>query len=408
MKQNKIEEINKELTLIFSDLKVLADEDRNERSSSTRGPLGNFSLSNIGVVSKMKVASILFEESWINSNFTYKELDKQILNFCIENRTNDDKKDFLVLEKFLKELLGPEVEHTVISILRGVENVNVELTIGDFRIYPSKLIDKHIKCDNWERIKNDIITDFADEIMIETSVFSSDRERAKEIANERMDNFINILYFFLFAKKGGYSLRLGTSESSSIFINIINFSGKVYVHNKLDGDWKNVDLNEIINYYEEPLNKVLEIEKKLWFDRKNVNEMEKRIYGSIQWAGRALKEKYADEKFIQAMFGMEALIQEKNKNNVISPSIKSQMSEVIIFCLGDTYERRSEIEQEFKQLYTTRSNIAHGERTQVSEYESNLVLDYLRHIIFYFLKNDTFKTFKDVNEFIKNEKYKKM
>ena len=406
LKPKKKDEAKKELSLIFSDLDILTDDDQNDGAFSTRGTKGDFRLSNIGLVAKMKIASILFEEKWINNNFTYKELDKHILNFCMENYANTENHDFEKLEVYLKQFVHTEVEHKVVSILRGTSGVEEELTYGAFKIYPSKLIDKHIKCKNWDDLKKDFLDENTDEIMIETSVFSSNKNRAQEIANERMENFINILSFFVYSKKRRFELRIGKSDSFLLSVSLINYSNTVVLQRNIKGPFFKMDLKEVLNTWDEFLNKLLKIEKDIW--ENTANEIEKRLFNSIQWAGRALKESYEDKKFIQAMFGMEALLQEKNKNNVISPSITSQMSEVLIFCLGENYEERAEIEKNFKQLYTTRSNIAHGERTQVSEYESNLVLDYLRHIIFYFLKNDTFKTFKDVNEFIKNEKYKKM
>ncbi|WP_413524039.1 hypothetical protein [Carnobacterium divergens] len=406
MKKKEIEELEKELNDLFSDIQVISPNDFIDNGSMLNFEMDGgrvIEYSQIGQVAIIKIASILFNQTWFNRNFTYKELEDKILQFGANNYLNIHCARLFKLEEYLKSFVVEEVEHKVISILGGIGNCEKELNFGDFKIYSSDNIRSYLKYNG--TITDDFLKNFKNKMLIETSVFSSNKKRAEEIANERIENFINIITFFIFSKTMKYQIYLGLSNLNVLNSSLVNYENNLFRMNNRKGPLFDIDLKKYSESNDKKLNRVFEIEKKIWSNQ--ANDIEKRIYNSIQWAGRALNERFNDKKFVQAMFGMEALLQEKNKNSVISPSITYQMSEVLIFCLGKNYDEKIKIEKNFKQLYTTRSNIAHGERTQVSEYESNLVLDYLRHIINYFLENDLFETFSNVKEFIEREKYNK-
>lgn len=136
-------------------------------------------------------------------------------------------------------------------------------------------------------------------------------------------------------------------------------------------------------------------------------ELEKRIITSIDWTGKALREKDKAKSLVQFVFAIEGLLQ-ANQKAFISPSIVSQLSEWIAFIVAKNKENRKRIVKEFKDLYEKRSLIAHGVYANISNKDIKLASDISQILILEFLTKEPYismKTIEDLKNHIEDLKF---
>jgi len=93
----------------------------------------------------------------------------------------------------------------------------------------------------------------------------------------------------------------------------------------------------------------------------NNNKLEERIIKSIDWIGTSINEEDESIAITEVAFAFECLLK-NNESSQISPSIQSHISETIAFLIGKDLEDRKNIVKRFKEFYSFRSSIAHGNK----------------------------------------------
>ena len=112
---------------------------------------------------------------------------------------------------------------------------------------------------------------------------------------------------------------------------------------------------------------------------------------------------------MQYVFAVEALLVFDEKGTRFGPAVVHNIAESMAFVLGQTLEDRIEIEGRVKDIYSTRSAIAHGwHGSSVSRRELLSALSFSRTLVLDFLVRAEFRDFtsaKQLRDWLQVQRY---
>lgn len=313
----------------------------------------------------------------------------------LENRTANDKDLTTLIDYFKKK----EIESFKVSReIYGVHFETERICLGDFVIYNTSLTEDIHK--HFEKLSE--INDLP-KFLIEVKLEAKDVEKAIDDANQKFDQFENIVAFMVgdLSKKRNVKILSNIDTSTKeMFI-----STKSKIHRQLVTNYSLIiDLDD--NYFTDRNKGHLEV----WnlFSKQNETDLEKRIKNAVEWVGKGLKDVNESRIFIQFMFAIEAVLHIQPKS-IINPSILSQISDNIAFLLYDDAENRKMASAAFKELYQKRSGIVHGSSQRITTNDMNKALHLCKKIIKELLTKkqlSTISTSEQLSEYLINEKFK--
>ncbi|AZV56765.1 HEPN domain-containing protein [Clostridium sp. AWRP] len=331
-------------------------------------------------------------------------IENEIIKVIIQSFENKTEIEIEDLKKIFKYLLSLKNENwTAFRQIYGIKMNSVKpLQFGDFTIYN---LDNHKRILDQQYPNANLESNNSNKYFIKVMVKARDGEKAKILANRKFVQFENIIRFMIKDISHYYNVAIfNYMHPSYEYARMLCDDGCTISDMRLNTTRsRKVDLEESYLINNEFGNKkIWEIAKK-----NNNSEIEKRLLVAIEWIGKGLNDLDEGKAFIQFIFAIEALLQ-LNKGGIVSPSIASQISEYASFIIGSKLEERIDIEKTFKDLYSKRSDIAHGRSQSVSEEDLKTAFLMARDLIVKILTLPDFqniKSIQDIQEWVKNKKY---
>ena len=255
--------------------------------------------------------------------------------------------------------------------LFNIQTTASKVNVGDYCLVQFQEIGKYINEMNWkipEVHENDFKSDsyFLDVPFVDIVVEARDDDFALDMAKSKMQSFISFLNYCLFSDIKGVEVVSSHADtgirSRHYLISPTSFCSSSSVNSP---GIKRPDVSELlecINREEDGNRRLIEIVQKSSLE----NEIEKRVFNALNWIGLAIAEKNNAIALTQAIFAIECLLQTEIKGEPISKSIVASISESLAFLLGDSFEKRKDLEKQFKKIYGLRSKVAHGKGNDVT------------------------------------------
>lgn len=297
----------------------------------------------------------------------------------------------------------PLKEYVVFRTVSGAKMRNDIVEYGDFFIYNLSLSNEGlmntfpgIDVESFE-FKNR-----KEKIIIGVRLQAGEDINSLKNANELFEKFEYTFSYTTSDLENRHSLRIANIANEQYFIFFEN-SKRVSGNTKVPSR-KPLNLNDPIFKSTHNGN------DKIWdlITKKKHNEIEKQISVAIEWIGKGVEETDGAKSFIQFVFAIEALLQFKI-DQMVSPSITSQISEWAAFITEDTCEKRKAVAEDFKKLYSIRSKIAHGTATDIKLIELNIAFRLAKSITTSLLVKKPFcdmKTKDEISEYITELKFR--
>lgn len=258
----------------------------------------------------------------------------------------------------------------------------------------------------WKMFSDNIL-----EVYLFTSIQAKESERAQELARGKFELFENIAKFCL----------LGASQSD---IGIFNYNGCRFeqgavfssgsngfvVSSSLKGAYQPVPLINLATDFEKIWNIV-----KQYID-KTSTELESRLIHAMQWVGKANRTESNENKLVQYIFALEALLAFRPKGEMITPSIAYQLAEFGAFIVGENADLtittkkdlRNKIFKDIKKIYSERSKIVHGHGDDCSTESIFLARDIMYALINSILANEEilrFTSMEQLSAWVTNKRF---
>ncbi len=349
------------------------------------------------------------ECSEINNVVSYKTVKKYFENTLLILVRDKKKFDNKVFKKIIDDILilssnKYKIFYEISGINLGSKN---SVDFGEFSFYkPTSTHDYFNLESNKDNVIKRIIEDrdFSNVILVSISVNARDFEKAIELADNKVELLELIFNFFISDINHRYSIGVFNNWRFNPVLRIallengtLGASGNGHIVHDLNLD--DIDFNsEEFGY-----NKVWEI-----FAKAEPNEMQNRIRNAIKWYGKAINDYDLNQTFIQLVFAIETILNYKETNEIITPSISYKISEALSFIISDNRDDRMNTFSKFKKLYGLRSGIVHGGKHEIKRNEVLGVMFFAKKLIATLLVSDSFskfKTTKQLYEYIEELKF---
>lgn len=398
MDEKIVEEIEKELLVLKQNSEVYEHElDFHETADKTKSfyfcESGAIVFSNKnGNTSYLKLISLFKDIDIISKNYTEKEIKKFIVSLVyLENLDVESLKTEISKMKVIQKNT-----YIVLFPVYGIE-IDKETNSGEFIFHTKDSLKERITSLNSDIKIDELEIHLRANVFIECEVKTRSKERAPELIEEKIGIFFNILRFFIASKSNKINISLENNQNS-ISTNLV-----------IDSNGGNLTLNRSKDRFNNPIllkdahlsqNEQLSFFIEIQFANRKKSLMEKRLALGIQWLGESMDETNPKMKFLKLFFAFESLIQVKSENQT------DKMAELLAFLLEDNSEERKKVKKDFKNLYSIRSNIAHGEVEKVSQFDLYYAYDLIYGLVRVLLGNiNNFKTLDDIYAHVDDLKF---
>jgi hypothetical protein len=209
-------------------------------------------------------------------------------------------------------------------------------------------------------------------IIISVKVSARDIQRIQELADERFNQFENVISYMLGYESKNFNFgvtnhsNLTGSGSVKILPTSISYANEfndnlwpLYFNSPFfhDGNICSSETNPIQIWEDFGHHWIW---KSLEVDASNLSSWQKRVLTAVEWVGKGLRDKNISRSFVQLVFALETLFTSQEKGVLISPSIGSQLAELTAFIVGDSLEDRLQTVIQVNDVYKFRSAVAHG------------------------------------------------
>ncbi|MDA8408223.1 MAG: HEPN domain-containing protein [Deltaproteobacteria bacterium] len=336
------------------------------------------------------VVAISKEHSEIRNGYTSVFLENKLLALLLEKKI--DKKTFQLkeLKKFVDELKNvPDVDYVVQREIFGISLQESEppLVIGPFTIYNRRQYKEAMEAN---KLVSGYLMEFTSnhEFVIEYTVRAKEEPKAREVADDKFEDFIVFLWFLIGHPDYTYEIGIlnyqGYRTRSAIVFSDQGFSPSREGY----GSFTPLRLDD--PYFKDHVNG-FGIFGQL-FEKKNPNRLERRIILAIKWMGQSIMDtsvqrsgqpimgRSVQHAFIKAAIGLEVLLGPSRISDAKSKS--KYIADRLRLILRLNEKEGSDLSKRFISLYEIRSAIAHSgkEEIELSDYAELLNLG--REIVF--------------------------
>lgn len=340
-------------------------------------------------------------EKVFGNQFSLVYIDNGLRNYFHENYKNFDSKN---LNDFLCKLKEDASDLLFFIPLYGIKLSKQELNVGNFSL---KTI---------EAVKDEISTFVPQsnlDIMLDNTIqpnqvllinnYQTDSEKALDITLTQTNRFIDILNWKFSqlpqpTKDIKYIISLQKPRHDNLKYFSLNSKKKIFVNFKSIFSTYLLDLNiDIIEGHicNDEVSWLVEL-----ITQEKINDYYDAILKSIHWFSQFWIEQQNDNKLLYLAISLEALLSEAS-------STSSFISDRVAFILGQDKVSRLKLRDLSKELYSLRSNIAHGNNINVVREEDLYDLEIItRKVIQYALNNrNNFNSLKEFKNSIDDKKY---
>ena len=320
--------------------------------------------------------------------------------------------DLIVEKDFKKETIFSviknlkEVSHVDLKVIYGLKIKGKFLTIGKYSFISKTYIKEFIN----ERYKDDYI------LRTETLL------KVDELINERET------YSYLLFEYKAIDKKLALKKNKVTEENIVNIIRYLYIneintyiglkqeefHNRFDFAFHDEKLREMIYYGFKSFPIMInypstKTRNKIWqiFIKEEKSKFENNLLKAINWIGTSIDENNCELKIVEIAFAFETLL--SNRDDGFNKNLTSGLAESYAIINGVNYQERIKLEKEFKEFYSIRSSVVHGD-SKNNTYNIEIYTKMITNTIGKLLNNKKFQSIfnenKSISEVIKEIKYK--
>ena len=350
----------------------------------------------------------IVDSIWLNNDKSVYYLSrKTVKNYCIDvmqaihYNGEHDTKNNTELKNRWEELLKKEmINYDVVFPLYGV-TIDKITKISLFNAYNADDYKNFVKSKDFakEILQEPLFED--EESYLILQVEAKDSGRAIELAKPYFELFEYIAKFWLNNSRnfdiGIFKYKKWKMEKG------LAFSKKnVSVSFNESGSYKNINISALTK--SPTMAHIWEIMTK--YIQGKATQIENRLINAIRWVGMANNDDSNVTKHVQYVFALEALLSHRKKKEIIIPGVAYQLAEFTAFIIGENVntsimtkkELREKVFHEVKNIYDTRSQIAHGNDKNINIHEVNRASKIIYSLIFAILQNDSILKLKSMDE----------
>ncbi|MDX2242845.1 MAG: HEPN domain-containing protein [Leptolyngbyaceae cyanobacterium bins.302] len=249
-------------------------------------------------------------------------------------------------------------------------------------------------------------------IFISVKVVAHDSQRAIQLADERFNQFENVISYMLGQEARQFNFGVTdcpTLNGTEHLLMPIQTKGITYSSNLQDSLFRleldspffrdgKIRIDEAsenqlyVNFGHNWIWKTLELESS------QVPDWHHRILSAVEWIGKGLRDKNSARSLVQFTFALEALFFYQKKGILVSPSIASTLAEFTAFIVGANCIERLDIIRKVNEIYEKRSAVAHGAKQSVSIISVSEALRLVKSLITQIITSSEFLTFQSIND----------
>lgn len=312
----------------------------------------------------LKANSILekfYYDHEFNEIISFKEFVKILTKFILEEGKELNK---------LKNYIGDPKDFFVYKKIFGIR-VKDKVTLGDFTVYNYEKNKKILK-EKYPHYKLGFFDKEDVGFILEIKIKCVDSKLALEKADEKIEEFINFLYFITNNEKHKISVnQFNYCDGSEIAINESCWvdQGLLKLNPPLELD----KIKESIDNHRNP-------EKTIKFlDSSPKNEIESVLKIALNWTGECLREQKRSMSLLKGVIALETIF--SYNQGAIGPSILNLICESVAIVTGKDCDKKIEIEKELKSIYAIRSKIVHTGKESVLKTQKAYLIMTIKNVI---------------------------
>lgn len=334
----------------------------------------------------------LFElKKEIQATYTYKTFEGQVADLAYAHVYNKTQFTQAEVTAFLAKLIAVPVQTQ--HVLRPIFGVLLRSKEAPYVLGPYSIFDIYqhrtqLMAGLSEKLQNLVDTMGRDESMTEflpperdyfhlirVTVRAREASKALEIADALFERFERVIRFML-------GQRISNFE-----VGVLNYQGRVRKRAVVLGEtWSTSERDNIGPTQDLILDDAYFTDRMRGFDKiwenfeKPTTKLAERLLLAVEWIGQSYGERVPSIAFIKAAISLEVLFT-REEGAFVTPSIISQLCEGVAFVLGTTPESRCIVEADVKDMYKTRSAIAHAGMTNVNLVDLTAVQQLARSVV---------------------------
>lgn len=292
----------------------------------------------------------------------------------------------------------------VFRSLYGISLSTASLTLGPFTIYTWEnyrslaekeelWLDKYL-CEDRQfdeqcgvkHAENPLLEDLGN-LIIGVQVEARDVDKARELADECFYQFENIVSYMLAEPQFKYADIFNYFNDNRSLQSFIQGEDYISFNTEKINHGANIlycDLNS--PFFTDGVLDLSYGSTQYWvnagyswiweaFGRSNLTEREKRVLAAIEWVGKGVRDNDMSRALVQYTFALETLF------TLDKDAVTNQLAEFSAFVYGSSPELRQKIAKQVKEIYGSRSAIAHGRTKNVPASEVAKALRLVKALI---------------------------
>lgn len=382
-----MDKVTKLIRMVRNNSEILTrdeiEKDESDRAFVIRDNQGIFFKDNKTFENYLKLQDELYNDEKIAKNYTKKELKNNLVDKLVYNQGSS--------EDIYNELLNVEEHNIQYYIPITPSQLSEIYHLNDITLFPINEITTQID----ENLKG-YIEEENIKVLANITVETSSEKRGKEIASRRVKNLLYIFRIFSFSLSGKRNLSVDDNITNNSMA-IIKTPEKETLSLSKIGALLPLKLDVFLNSSNRYFDQLVKIVNQN-YER---NDIQLRIFESMQWVGEGLGYIETNDKFTRIMIGIESLLEQKNEGN-----ITEKMAERVAFLTEKDKKSRLEKYRLFQDLYAKRSTLVHGSKINVGLYDLKKIMEIYKDILFWFIDNSTkIKNNQNLNEYINRVKF---
>lgn len=285
------------------------------------------------------------------------------------------------VEKIRHRLKEPPATYDVMLPVQGMSTVGLPLLFGSISFFIftdetcqelSEILEAGTASEDAKARRATIIdemrADVESRVFARVSVKAVDESSARLIATRDVRlvlDAINFIGFFVPYNNGQVSLP-GDSATAQVVLPVIRRGEKpaVRITYSTVKPYSELKLEKFVQLEDIPLLQAVES-----LLNRPKGRLQAALLSAVQWAGRSATEKRNEEAFLLLVVALEALLLCDGNPSELNYRLRIRLAHL----LGGTFQQRASIAKAMSALYTTRSQIVHAGKTEVTDSELSLI-----------------------------------
>ena len=299
---------------------------------------------------------------------------------CVDDDSSSfDVRIKKVADELRQKLTARRITYCCYIPVRGMKKAGLPFSVGqvEFAVFDDSLADRFREAVSkhefqremkLEKLEQDIKDGIHDKVCGIVNVEAKDYEAAQIVALNRLRLVLDILNFF--------SNMVPNHPRAWVYLpgDLEPYPFQALILNKDDGASFSLPSQRIGPLMELSILRIIESDTKYRIGfayinsllrKNNPNKFDQVLITAIHWAGRAVVAKRREESFLLYAIALESIILSDNPDTELSYRLRIR----IALLLASGLERRLEIHNTVRDLYTLRSKLVHDGRYEITDLE---------------------------------------